>query len=58
VSGFAGIKVRERLKDGLLIGSLPMGAGQIVFLADDPIFRGFWENGKLLLANALFLVGQ
>lgn len=58
VSGFAGARVRERMKDGLLIGALPLGAGQIVFFADDPVFRGFWENGKLMLANALFLVGQ
>jgi len=27
-------------------------------LADDPVFRAFWENGKLLLGNAIFLVGQ
>jgi hypothetical protein len=58
VSGFAGVRVRERMRDGVLIGALPMGAGQIVFFADDPVFRGFWENGKLMLANALFLVGQ
>jgi hypothetical protein len=58
VSGFAGTQVRERLKDGVLIGAMPMGAGQVVFFADDPVFRGFWENGKLMLANALFLVGQ
>jgi len=35
-----------------------MGRGQVVFFADDPIFRSFWENGKLLFANAVFLVGQ
>jgi hypothetical protein len=29
-----------------------------VFLADDVLFRSFWENGKLLLCNAVFLVGQ
>jgi len=33
-----------------------MGKGNIVYMADDPIFRSFWENGKLLLANAIFLV--
>jgi len=37
---------------------LEMGSGEIVFFADDPIFRSFWENGKLMLANAIFLVGQ
>ena len=25
---------------------------------DDILFRNFWENGKLMFCNALFLVGQ
>jgi len=25
---------------------------------DDPIFRSFWENGKLLFSNAVFMVGE
>jgi hypothetical protein len=29
-----------------------------VYMADDPLFRSFWENGKLLFCNAVFLVGQ
>jgi hypothetical protein len=35
-----------------------MGSGDIIYLADNPIFRNFWENGKLLLSNAVFLAGQ
>lgn len=58
VSGFVGSKVKEKIKDGTAIGSLSMGNGSIVFFADDPVFRSFWENGKLLLCNAVFLVGQ
>lgn len=58
VSGFAGSKTKERLKDGLLFGVQEMGRGNIVYLADDVLFRSFWENGKLLLCNAVFLVGQ
>jgi hypothetical protein len=58
VSGFAGSKTKERLKDGLLFGVQDMGRGQVVYLADDVLFRSFWENGKLLLCNAVFLVGQ
>lgn len=58
VSGFAGVKTKERLKDGLLFGVQDMGRGQVVYLADDVLFRSFWENGKLLLCNAVFLVGQ
>ncbi|MES2774705.1 MAG: M14 metallopeptidase family protein [Bacteroidota bacterium] len=58
VAGYAGIKAREKLKDGTLIGQLDIGRGSVVFLADDPLFRSFWQNGKLLFSNAVFLVGQ
>ena len=55
VSGFAGVKTKARLKDGLLIGQVPMDRGSVIFFADDPLFRSFWNNGKLLLANAVFM---
>ncbi len=58
VAGFVGSKVVERLKDGSVLGVAPMGNGSIVFFADDPVFRSFWENGKLMLCNAVFLVNQ
>jgi len=35
-----------------------LGRGTVVYMADDPVFRSFWENGKLLLGNAVFMVGQ
>lgn len=58
VSGFVGSRLKEKLKDGTVIGVQEMGRGSVVVFADDPIFRSFWENGKLLFANAVFLVGQ
>lgn len=58
VTGFAGSKVKSQLKDGLLFGVLPMGSGSVVLLAEDPLFRLFWENGKMLFSNAVFLLGQ
>jgi hypothetical protein len=58
VSGFAGNKAKERLKDGLIFGVQDLGRGTVVYMADDPLFRSFWENGKLLFCNAVFLVGQ
>jgi len=58
VSGFTGNKAKEKLKDGLIFGVQEMGRGEVVYLADDPLFRSFWENGKLLFCNAVFLVGQ
>ncbi len=58
VAGFVGSKAKEKIKDGTVIGVSSMGNGSVVFFADDPIFRSFWENGKLLFSNAVFLVGQ
>ena len=58
MSGFAGFKARERLEDTLVFGIQDMGRGKIVYFVDDPIFRGFWHNGYMLLGNAIFLVGQ
>ena len=58
VSGFVGSRLKEKLKDALLFGVQDMGQGAIVYLADDVMFRSFWENGKLMLCNAVFLVGQ
>ena len=55
VAGFVGASLQPKLKDGLLFGLLPLGIGCISFLADDVMFRNFWENGKLLLCNAVFL---
>jgi hypothetical protein len=58
VSGFTGSKAKEKLRDGLIFGVQDMGRGKVVLMADDPLFRSFWENGKLLFCNAVFLVGQ
>lgn len=58
VAGFVGSKLKEKLRDGLVFGVQGMGRGSVVFLADNPLFRSFWENGKLLFGNAVFLVGQ
>jgi hypothetical protein len=57
-AGFVGSKLRERIVDGTVLGVSSVGRGNIIYFADDPIFRSFWENGKLMLTNAVFLVGQ
>lgn len=56
VAGFTGSKTKEKLKDGLLFAVQEMGRGKVIYLADDPLFRSFWENGKLLFCNAVFMV--
>lgn len=58
INGYAGKEYRSNLSAGTLFGVQSMGRGQIVCLVDNPLFRSFWENGKLLLSNAVFMVGQ
>lgn len=57
-SGFAGHKARQAVGSSLVLGVEGHGKGQIVYFVDNPIFRGFWEHGKLVLGNAVFLLGQ
>ncbi|HTH83030.1 MAG TPA: M14 metallopeptidase family protein [Mucilaginibacter sp.] len=57
ISGFVGQKSINKIKNGLLLGVQNMGRGQVVYMVDDPLFRSFWENGKLLFSNAVFMVG-
>jgi len=54
MAGVVGKKVREELKSGLLIGVQEFGKGNVVYLANNPLFRNFWEGGKTLFGNVLF----
>lgn len=58
VAGFAGVQSKSKLNNGMLLGVQSIGRGSVVYMADDPLFRSFWENGKLLFSNAVFMVGQ
>jgi hypothetical protein len=58
VAGFVGFKLRSKLKDGLVFGVQDAGAGAITYLSDNVLFRNFWENGKLMFCNAVFMVGR
>jgi hypothetical protein len=56
VSGFVGSNSKESIKDGTVIGVQSFGKGTVIYFADDLIFRSFWQNGKMMFANAVFLV--
>lgn len=56
ITGFVGQKAKDKMKNTLIFGVQEMGRGKIVYMADDPIFRGFWYSGKLIFGNAVFLV--
>ena len=56
-AGFAGTEARQRLTDTLVFGVEEVGRGHVVYLVDSPVFRGFWRDGELLMANAVFGLG-
>jgi hypothetical protein len=58
VSGFMGHEAQAELDSTLGFGVQNMGRGAVVYLIDNPLFRGFWYSGKLLFGNAVFLVGN
>jgi hypothetical protein len=56
--GYIGIKIKPKMAQSMVYGVENQGRGQIVYMADNPMFRSFWESGKLLISNAIFFVGQ
>jgi len=56
ISGFAGSKAQKKIAKTLVFGVENHGSGSVIYMVDNPLFRGFWENGKLFFANALFMV--
>ena len=58
VSGFVGYKAKDKFKEALNYGVQNLGRGQVIYMADNPLFRAFWNDGHLLYGNAVFLVGN
>ncbi|MBX2877341.1 MAG: zinc carboxypeptidase [Saprospiraceae bacterium] len=56
--GFVGKKALDRLQESISFAVESKGAGHITYMVDNPLFRGFWDNGLFLFGNALFLVGN
>ena len=56
VSGFSGKNALKKLENSMIFGHETFGKGDIVYFADNPLFRSFWENGKLFFVNSIFFV--
>lgn len=54
--GFIGRSLKKKLENTVTFAVEQKGRGQVIYMIDNPLFRGFWENGNLLFSNALFLV--
>jgi len=55
ISGFMGSLAKKKTLNSLLIGSESKGQGSIVYMIDNPLFRGFWYSGNKLFTNVLFM---
>lgn len=53
LNGFAGKDALNGIEGKLILGRERYGRGQVIYFSDDPIFRSFWDQGKLLVINAV-----
>ncbi len=54
--GFVGNDMKKKLTETVSFAVDKKGEGSVIYMVDNPLFRGFWENGILIFSNALFLV--
>lgn len=52
--GFIGSRIKPQIKKTPVVAFQSMGEGSAVFFVDNPLFRSFWQQGKLVFANAIF----
>ena len=55
IAGFMGHRIKKKINNNLIFGVHEVSKGRIIYMADNPLFRSFWYNNKLLFGNALFL---
>ena len=55
VSGFVGSEVIKNQGEALVVGQETYGKGNITYFIDNPLFRGFWHHGLLMVANSIYL---
>ena len=58
ISGFAGTSALKGLNNSLVFGEARIGQGSVIYMVDNPLFRSFWENGKLFFVNAIFFTNN
>ncbi|MDT0643530.1 M14 family metallopeptidase [Zunongwangia sp. F363] len=58
VAGFTGSEATKNLENSVIFGEERLGSGSVIYLVDNPLFRNFWENGKLFFVNSIFFVNN
>lgn len=55
IIGFVGAEIGKKIPNSLTLGVEEIGRGEVVYMIDDPLFRMFWEAGKMYFANSVFM---
>ena len=55
VLGFAGVNAKKAQRETTVFAVQNMGRGNVTYMVDNPLFRAFWYQGKIIFANAIFL---
>ncbi len=58
IFGFAGSNTIRKMENTTVFGVQSLGRGSVIYMIDNPLFRGFWHQGKFLFSNAVFFAGQ
>jgi hypothetical protein len=53
--GFIGNDIRATMNETVTVATEDLGRGKVIYMVDNPLFRGFIENGNLLFGNAVWL---
>jgi hypothetical protein len=52
--GFIGSELKPQLDKTPVVAVQRMGRGEVLYFVDNPLFRSFWQQGKVIFCNALF----
>ena len=55
LNGFIGSLQKPLQANSLVYGQQSIGNGSVIFFVDNPLFRSFWYQSKIIFSNALFL---
>jgi hypothetical protein len=51
-----GHRIKKKINNNLIFGVHESKKGRVIYMADNPLFRSYWYNSKVLFGNALFFV--
>ena len=53
--GFIGYRLKQQLKGSMVLATQTIRRGVVVYMVDNPLYRGFWYQGKFLFSNAVLM---